>query len=69
MFENILQPTHLILVLVIAMIFFGPKKIPEIGRSLGEGIRSFRDSMRPPPVEPKPEKEEQLAVKSPDIVP
>lgn len=46
MFENILQPTHLILVLGIAMIFFGPKKLPELGRGLGESIRGFRDAMR-----------------------
>jgi len=46
MFENILQPTHLILVLGVIMIFFGPKKLPEVGRSLGEGIRDFRAAMR-----------------------
>lgn len=53
MFENILQPTHLILVLGIAMIFFGPKKLPELGRGLGESIRGFRDAMRQDPGAPE----------------
>jgi sec-independent protein translocase protein TatA len=57
MFENILQPTHLILVLGIALIFFGPKKLPELGRGLGESIRGFRDAMqhRDEPKDEKPE--------------
>ncbi|HEX7681726.1 MAG TPA: twin-arginine translocase TatA/TatE family subunit [Thermoanaerobaculia bacterium] len=58
MFENILQPTHLILVLGIAMIFFGPKKLPELGRGLGESIRGFRDAMRQDPGAPKDEKKD-----------
>jgi sec-independent protein translocase protein TatA len=58
MFENILQPTHLILVLVVAMVFFGPKKLPELGRSLGESIRGFRDAMRQDHDEPRDEKKD-----------
>lgn len=58
MFENILQPTHLILVLVVAMLFFGPKKLPELGRSLGEGIRGFRDAMRQDHDKPTDEKKD-----------
>ena len=37
---------ELMLILVIALVVFGGKKLPEIGRSLGEGIRGFRDAMR-----------------------
>jgi sec-independent protein translocase protein TatA len=48
MFDGLLQPMHLILVLAIVMIFFGPKKLPELGRGLGEAIRGFRDGMSPP---------------------
>jgi sec-independent protein translocase protein TatA len=69
MFENILQPTHLILVLIIAMIFFGPKKLPELGRSLGEGIRGFRDAMHKRHDEPKDESEARPAAGSQDVVP
>ncbi len=45
MFEGLLQPTHLILILVIALVVFGPGKLPEMGSALGKGIREFRQSM------------------------
>lgn len=44
MFEGLLQPMHLILILIIAVIFFGPKRLPELGKGLGEGIRGFKDA-------------------------
>lgn len=36
---------ELIVLLVIVLVLFGPKRLPEIGRSLGNGIREFKDSM------------------------
>ncbi len=45
MFEGLLQPMHLLLIAIIAIIFFGPKRLPELGKGLGEGIRGFRDAM------------------------
>ena len=60
---ELFQPTHLLLVAIIAMIFFGPRKLPELGKGLGEAIRGFRDSMNPsttptPPTPPSsPDKE------------
>ena len=44
--EGLLQPTHLILVLGIALLMFGPRKLPELGQGLGKGIRGFRDALR-----------------------
>jgi sec-independent protein translocase protein TatA len=38
-------PAELIVVLVVALIVLGPKKLPEVGRSLGKGIREFRGSL------------------------
>jgi sec-independent protein translocase protein TatA len=38
-------PVELIIVLVIALLVFGPKKLPELGRSLGGGMREFKDSI------------------------
>jgi sec-independent protein translocase protein TatA len=38
-------PLELIVVLIIALIVFGPKRLPELGRSLGRGIREFRGSI------------------------
>ena len=45
MLDNLFQPMHLLVILFIALLVFGPKKLPELGKGLGEGIRSFRDSM------------------------
>jgi sec-independent protein translocase protein TatA len=42
---DILQPTHLLFVLVIALLVLGPKRLPEVGRSLGRGLRDFRSAM------------------------
>src|SRR5437660_7721822 len=45
MIGDILQPTHLLFVLVIALLVLGPKRLPEVGRSLGRGLRDFRQAM------------------------
>jgi sec-independent protein translocase protein TatA len=42
MIGDILQPTHLLFVLVVALLVLGPKRLPEAGRALGKGIRDFR---------------------------
>jgi sec-independent protein translocase protein TatA len=46
MFEGLFQPMHLLVILFIALLVFGPKKLPELGKGLGDGIRSFKDSMK-----------------------
>jgi sec-independent protein translocase protein TatA len=57
MLDGLFQPTHLLVILVIALFVFGPKKLPELGQGLGKGIRSFRDSMKNATAE-EPEKVE-----------
>jgi sec-independent protein translocase protein TatA len=47
MIESILSPTHLLLILVVALIVLGPKRLPEAGRGLGSAIRDFKDSLSP----------------------
>jgi sec-independent protein translocase protein TatA len=42
MFEGLFQPMHLLVIGGLALLIFGPKKLPELGKGLGEGIRSFR---------------------------
>ena len=44
--EGLLQPTHLVFILVIVLILFGPGKLPELGKGLGKGIKEFKDAMR-----------------------
>jgi sec-independent protein translocase protein TatA len=46
MFEGLLQPTHLLVILVVGLFVFGPKKLPELGKGLGDGIRGFKRAMR-----------------------
>jgi sec-independent protein translocase protein TatA len=48
------SPMHWLVVLVVALLIFGPKRIPEIAKSLGEGIREFKKSMREGMNEPAP---------------
>ena len=45
MIGDILQPTHLLFVLVVALLVLGPKRLPEVGRSLGRGLRDFKHAM------------------------
>jgi sec-independent protein translocase protein TatA len=45
MFEGLFQPMHVLFILVIALVFFGPGKLPELGAGLGKGIREFRKAM------------------------
>lgn len=45
MFEGLLQPMHLMIVAGIALLVFGPKKLPELGKGLGESIRGFKTAM------------------------
>jgi len=54
MFEGIFQPLHLLVVFGIALLVFGPKKLPELGKGIGESIRGFRSAMKEP--ESPPEK-------------
>lgn len=45
---------HLLIILVIVLIFFGGRRIPDVMRGLGEGIRNFKEGMREQPTNPNP---------------
>ena len=47
MIEDLFQPAHLAVLLTLALVFFGPKKLPELGKGLGEGIRGFKKALNP----------------------
>jgi len=49
MFEGLFQPMHLLVIFFIALLVFGPKKLPELGKGLGEGIRALKDGMKEQP--------------------
>jgi sec-independent protein translocase protein TatA len=46
MFEGLFAPTHLLIIAGIALLIFGPKKLPELGKGMGEGIRGFKAAMQ-----------------------
>jgi sec-independent protein translocase protein TatA len=46
MFEGLFQPTQLLVIFGIALLVFGPKKFPELGKGIGEGIRGFKSAMK-----------------------
>jgi sec-independent protein translocase protein TatA len=45
MIGDILQPTHLLLILVVALVVLGPKRLPEAGRAVGRSLHDFRSAM------------------------
>lgn len=51
MFEGLFQPMHLLVIFFIALLVFGPKKLPELGKGIGEGIRALKDGMKDTPSE------------------
>jgi sec-independent protein translocase protein TatA len=59
MFEGLFQPMHLLIIAGIALLVFGPKKLPELGKGLGESIRGFKSAMasreEEKPASPKPD--------------
>jgi sec-independent protein translocase protein TatA len=46
MLEGLFQPMHLLVIFGIALLVFGPKKLPELGKGIGEGIRGFKAAMK-----------------------
>jgi sec-independent protein translocase protein TatA len=54
MVNGLLQPGHLLIILVIALIIFGPGKLPELGSSLGKGLREFKHSINGASDDPAP---------------
>jgi sec-independent protein translocase protein TatA len=61
MFEGLFRPMHLLVILVIALLVFGPKRLGEIGKSLGEGIRALKRGLQDSPPEPKDKDPEKKA--------
>ena len=62
MTHSLLTPTHVLLILAVALIVLGPKRLPEAGRGLGSAIRGFKESLsvsasspEQPALEPSPE--------------
>jgi sec-independent protein translocase protein TatA len=46
MFDGLAQPMHLLVIVFIALLFFGPSKLAGLGKGMGEGIRGFKDALQ-----------------------
>lgn len=44
--DGLFEPTHIIFILIIVLVIFGPGKLPELGKGLGKGIREFKDAIK-----------------------
>ena len=60
MLEGLFQPTHLLMIFGIPLLVFGPKKLPELGKGIGEGIRGFKSAL-------KAEEEKPVSTKTPVV--
>jgi sec-independent protein translocase protein TatA len=43
---DLLQPTHLLVIAIVLLVLFGGKKLPELGKGLGEGLKGFREGLK-----------------------
>lgn len=59
--DGLFEPTHLIFILLIVLIIFGPGKLPDLGRGLGKGIRGFKEALKG---ESKPADAKTVEIKS-----
>ena len=64
MFEGLFQPMHLLIIFFVALLVFGPKKLPELGKGLGEGIRALKEGMKEHTDQPKAASND---VKNPEV--
>jgi sec-independent protein translocase protein TatA len=59
--RDLMQPMHLLVILLVFLVLFGGKKLGEVGKGLGEGIRNFKSSLKgddQPPAPPTDEKKQ-----------
>ena len=61
MLTSILQPTHLIILVVVALLILGPKRLPEAGRALGQGLKEFKNSVTGTPDGDQVEQDDSLS--------
>lgn len=62
---ELLSPMHLLIIFFVALLIFGPKKLPELGKGIGEGFRALKDGMKDKPAEPA--STPPPAAKSPEV--
>jgi len=63
MFEGLFQPMHLLVIFFIALLVFGPRKLPELGKGIGEGIRALKEGMKDRDTKPEIKSEAKSEIK------
>ncbi|HWE85012.1 MAG TPA: twin-arginine translocase TatA/TatE family subunit [Terracidiphilus sp.] len=58
---DLLQPTHLLIIAVVLLVLFGAKRLPELGKGLGEGLKGFKEGIKGEPTPPAPAATQQSA--------
>jgi len=66
MLEDLFRPQHLLIILLVALLFFGPSKLPELGKGLAQGIKNFKDAIKGGPEPPPPADKSQQSQDPPD---
>lgn len=64
MLDRLLQPEHLIVILLIALLIFGPTKLPGLGKGLGEAFRGFKEGIKGTDSSDNAAKQENTAAKT-----
>lgn len=66
---DLLQPWHLLVLAVVAFLVFGAKRLPDLGKGLGEGLKGFREGIRgisdPAPTAPPVQQQQAASVQPP----
>jgi sec-independent protein translocase protein TatA len=69
MFDNLFKPEHLLIILAIALLIFGPSKLPGLGKGLGEAFRGFKDGIKGNPDPPDTGVKQENVAKSESVTP
>ena len=67
MLEDLMRPQHLLLILLVALLFFGPSKLPALGKGLAEGIKNFKDAIKGGPEPPPPPADKSQQSQEPPV--
>ncbi len=66
---DLFQPTHLLVIGVVLLVLFGGRKLPELGKGLGEGLRGFREGIKGAPDQPAQNTQQAAAPAPPPATP
>ncbi|MGA3162167.1 MAG: twin-arginine translocase TatA/TatE family subunit [Terracidiphilus sp.] len=66
---DLFQPTHLLVIAIVLLVLFGGKKLPELGKGLGEGLKGFREGLKgtTEPAPPAPTTQQNTAPTAPPV--